>query len=128
MTESWIMRCDKRDCFPQGSRRARTLINSMVPSGGKRTLLRIPCRHLEVAHCSMTTAVALIFPQPFVAGSPALMCSRLGDDRCHHRACAQGGPAACRADRGSQFLLEWLVLAAMQAPPVPKLGVRALWA
>jgi hypothetical protein len=52
----------------------RTLINSIGPLGGKRTLLRIPCRHLEVAHCSMTTAVKLIFPQPFVAGSPALMC------------------------------------------------------
>jgi hypothetical protein len=46
----------------------------------------------------------------------------------HRRAFAQGGPAAFCADLGSQFLLELLVLADMQAPPVPKLCVRALWA
>jgi len=46
----------------------------------------------------------------------------------HRRAFAQGGPAAFRSDRGLRFLLELLILAAMQAPPVPKRGVRALWA
>ena len=73
----------------------------------------------------MTTAVKLVFPQPFVAGSPALMCSLMGDGMCHRRAFAQGGPAAFRSDLGSQFLLERLVRADMQAPPVPKLCVRA---
>jgi hypothetical protein len=46
----------------------------------------------------------------------------------HHRAFAQGGPAAFGSDLGAQFLLELRVLADMQAPPVPKLGVGALWA
>jgi hypothetical protein len=43
----------------------------------------------------------------------------------HRRAFAQGGPAALRSELGSQFLLERLVLADMQASPVPKLGVGA---
>ena len=76
----------------------------------------------------MTPAVKLVFPQTFVAGAPALMRQLMGDGMFHCRAFTQRGPAAFRSDRGSQFLLELLALAAMQAPPVPKLGVRALWA
>jgi hypothetical protein len=46
----------------------------------------------------------------------------------HRRAFAQGGPAAFRSDLGSPFLLELLVRADRQTPPVPQLCVRALGA
>jgi hypothetical protein len=105
---------------------ARSLINSMVPSGSKCTLRRLPCCHLAVAHCRMTTAVKLVFQQSFVAGSPALRCSLMGDGMFHRRAFTPESSAALRAERGAQLLLERLGLAAMQAPPVPTLGVGAL--
>jgi hypothetical protein len=97
----------------------------MVPSGGKRTLLRITCRHLTVAHGHMTTAVKRVVPQPVVAGSPALRGSRMGDGRFHRRVFAQGGSAAFRAALGLPLLRERIVRAEMQTPPVPTLCVRA---
>src|SRR5712691_5140411 len=88
--------------------------------------LLIMCRHLEVAHRCMTTAIKLVFPQALVAGAPSLVRQLMGDRMFNSRTFAQRGPSALGVDLGAQLLLELLVLADGQAPTVPHAGGGAL--
>jgi hypothetical protein len=80
------------------------------------------CRHLQVAHRRVTTAVKLVLTQTFISGSTSLMCQLMGDGVLYRSPFAQRGPSSLRLDLGAQLLLERLVLADSQGPAMPELG------
>src|SRR5262249_61621325 len=74
----------------------------------------------------MAPAVKLILAQPLRAGSPPLVCHRMGNRLFHRRPFAQGGPAALGLQLGTQLVLKLLILADRQRPPLPELSGGAL--
>src|SRR5262249_57999623 len=83
-------------------------------------LLLIMGCNLEVADRRMTPAIKLVLAQALVAGPTSLVRQLMGQRVLHRGPFAQRGPAALGLHLGSQLLLERLVLAGGQAPPLPE--------
>src|SRR4051812_48191967 len=73
--------------------------------------LLITCRYLEVADRRMTTALKLVLAQAFVSGATSLVHQLMRNRVLHRRPFPERGPSTRRLHRGSQLLLERLVLA-----------------
>ena len=84
------------------------------------------CRHLQVAHRRVTTAVTLVRTLTSIAGSTSWMGQLLGDGVLSRSPLTPRGPSARRLELGPPLLLARLVLAAGQGPARPALG-RGPW-
>ena len=89
-------------------------------------LLLITCRYLEVADRRMPTAIKLILAQAFVSGATALVYQLVCNRVLHRCPCPERGPSTPRPHRGSQLLLERLILADAHASALSLGGCGAL--
>src|SRR6516165_11871580 len=84
------------------------------------------CRHLQVAHRRVTTAVTLVRTLTSIAGSTSWRGQLLSDGVLSRSPLTPRGPSARRLELGPPLLLARLVLAAGQCPARPALG-RGPW-